>query len=330
MANKERERVTSPEEIYTAEIAEFPSLLYSDRQMVVCHLKANPEKQEEIIAGYLQSPELLEDPDTFGEFLSFWLQEFFQRVDTGPIENLLAYIKTADADAFPRELQRAKKVIFEPFFKLTNGKEEEIFSKVRILELSGVARLLGKVAISSEKQLPTSLKNQYLEYVDQLVRLEARIAVPKPVETKITPPKRTSSHIPPLATLLSPESFLPPETEYSYFIVLGPNTKPTQIENPEQLSELMRKIKGLPQEITSEVVWQHLVQLLEISPIDIMEKYKERVAGGPFKSWRKIALGRKWLIIFQIQNSEILFRVGPHEDVYATGRRKPRDRARSL
>lgn len=294
MANKERERVTPPEEIYAAEIAEFSSLLYSDRQMVVYHLKANPKKQEEIITGYLQSPELLEDPDTFGEFLSFWLQEFFQRVDTGPIENLLGFIKTSEPNNLPRDLQQAKKEIFDPLFKLTNGKEEEIFSKVRTLGLSGVACLLGKVAVSSKKQLPASLKNQYLEYIDQLVRLEAGIATPKSVETKVTPPKRTSSHTHrSLATLPSPESSPPHEIEYSYFIILGPNTKPTQIENPEQLSELMRKIKGLPQEITSEVVWQHLVQLLEISPIDIMERYKERVAGGPFKSWRKIALGRK-------------------------------------
>lgn len=324
----------SPEEQLAALEARFSSWLYSDRQMVVCHLKAtNPERQEGIITGYLQSPELLKDAQTIGEFFSFWFLEFFQRVDTGPIENLPSFIKTKNSASLPHELQKAKKEIFDPLFKLLNGKEEEIFSKVRSFGVAGVARLLGEEVINSERQLPDSLKSQYKNYVGQLVKLEVGIIPLKPAETRVEPSQKTSPRSTSrLLTVPQPEFSPSPEEhmEYSYSIVLGSNTEPIPVKNSEELQERMKKIRGLSQEITAEMVWKHLIQLSKMTPIQIGERYNERVAGGPFEGWHEIRMGRKWLIIFSIKDSNVSFRVGPHENVYATGRRKPKDRARSL
>jgi hypothetical protein len=239
--------------------------------MVVCHLRANPDQKEKIIADYLQSLELLKDASSFGEFLSFWLGEFFQRQNTDRLENLLQYIKTTKPTALPRDLQKAKKEIFEPLFKLTNGEEEEIFSKVRTLGLFQVARLLGEKVISSEKQLPHSLKNQSLKYINELVRIEAGIIKPKPAKPELEPIKTRKPRSMPSILPDKNESQIknPPQSQYSYFLLLGPNTDPTKIENLEQFSKLMGKIKGLSQGITPEKVWQRLAEFSKMTTVQI-------------------------------------------------------------
>lgn len=331
--------VPSPEKQLASLEAEFQSRLHSNRQMVVCHLRANPGREEEIIAGYLQSPQLLKDADTFGEFLSFWLQEFFQRVDTGPIENLLGYIKTAEPTVLPKDLQKAKKEIFDPLFKLLNGKEEKIFKEVRNLGLFSTSQKIAEAAIISEKPLPPSLAKKYQTYVSQLVKLEAGIikfepAVPEPKKPAKAQKAASPATLPPppAESKSQIEAPSPPEVQHSYFIVLGQNPEKF-IPVPDQptLEDLIkkRKIKRIGS-FTANDIWEPLVGLSQMTHIQIMERYGEQVAGGPFKGWYKITLGRQWLILFQIQDKEILFRVGPHEDVYATHRRKPKDSSRRL
>lgn len=315
--------------------AKFSSRLYSDRQMVVNNLKANPGHEGEIIAGYLQSPKLLKDTKAWGEFLGFWFQEFFQKVDTGSIENLSAYIKTADAKTLPRELQKAKEEIFNPLFKLTNGEEENFFSQVMAIGLPGVAYLLGKTVFSSGRELPNLLKKQYLEYVNEQVRIEAGIIKSKPAEPEPGPARAKKRRSVPILPPAKSESQIkappPPKAQYSYSIILGPNTESRPVKNLEGLSQLMKKVNDLGP-IKANMVWSRLTGLSQMTQgqIPIMERYGETVAYGQFKGWNEIRMGKKWLIIFQIQDQEILFRVGSHEDVYATGRRKPRDGARSL
>lgn len=130
----------------------------------------------------------------------------------------------------------------------------------------------------------------------------------------------------------SPQLENPPSVEvsaYSFWIVLGPNKNPIKIESSEELAKAMEKIKGLGP-VTAEDVWKTLQEIISTSPLQRMERYGERVAGGTFKGWWKANLGGRYRLIFWIENNRLYFRVGPEETVYATRRRKPHDRARSL
>ncbi|MGB9637216.1 MAG: hypothetical protein ACPLY7_00250, partial [Microgenomates group bacterium] len=88
---------SSPAERLADLETKFNSWIFSDRKMVVCHLRANPDNENKIIINYLQSAELLHDPNTFGQFLEYWFLEYFQQVNSGPIENLLTHIETAES-----------------------------------------------------------------------------------------------------------------------------------------------------------------------------------------------------------------------------------------
>jgi len=331
----------SVEEQLAALGAEFSSWLHSDRRLVVCHLKANPDKQEEIITSYLQSPELLKDSDTLGQFFAFWLREFLQKADTGPLENFLNFIKASPKESLPPELHQARREIFEPLFAFLNGKEKEIFEKVKEIGLFGVGHQLAKSLIEADQPLPNGLKKEYQNYVDRLIKIEAGIvsvgpAEPEPKEPKGKPKRnkrlpspekpKTRKETPP-----QPETFPSVETNacYSFWIVLGPNKDPSEIKNLEELARAMKKIKGLGP-ITAEDVWKTLQEIISTPPLQRMERYGERVVGGPFEGWWKANLGGKYRLIFWIKNNELHFRVGPDESVYATRRRKPPDRARSL
>ena len=98
--------------------AEFEEEIFSRRPLVVCYLKTSPGKQEEIINNYLQFPELLKDTNNLGQFLAFWLLEFFQKADTGPVEKLLNFIKTSALRPLPSELHRGQEVKFLSLFLL--------------------------------------------------------------------------------------------------------------------------------------------------------------------------------------------------------------------
>jgi len=318
---------------------DFKSQIFSDRRLVVCHLNANPDKQEAIIADYLQSSELLQDANTLGQFFAFWLLEFFQKADTGPIENLPRFIQTSASRLLPPELHRARSEIFEPLFAILGGKEKEIFQKIKEAGIFGVSQKLAEALIKTSQPLPSDLKKAYQEYVEQLIKIEAGIISVGPAEPEPKEPKnraernkKSSPAKPKSNEKVYPQTETRSSVEipvYSFWIVLGPNKDPIEIKNPEELKEIMGKIKNLGP-VTAEDVWKTLQEITSTSPTQIPSRYRERVAGGPFKDWRKENLGGKYRLIFSIKDGELHFRVGPHEDVYATRRRKPRDRARSL
>jgi len=128
--SKTQQEIPREEQLAQLE-ADFKRQIFSGRPLVVCHLKANPDKQEEIIADYLQSQELLKDADTLGQFFAFRLGEFCQKANTGPIENLLSFIKTSASRPLPPELHQARREIFEPVLNLLKGKEKEIFQNIK-------------------------------------------------------------------------------------------------------------------------------------------------------------------------------------------------------
>lgn len=317
---------------------EFFSQLYSNRKLLVCHLKANPNRKEEIITSYLQSPELLKDTNTLGRFFSFWLLEFFQKVDTGTIKNLYQFIKNSKQKFLPREIHEARRKIFEPIFTLLNGREKEAFKNINELGIFGVGQKLAELLIETNQPLPNSLKEEYQNYVNQLIRIEGGItplgpAEPEPKKPKTKKPKEKVAKIfiPP-TTEVKTQPPPPPETlSFSFWIILGPKSEPIKIESLEELAKVMKKIKGLGP-ITPQDIWRRLKEISSTAqnPHLILQRYGERVAGGKFEGWYESRIGKQWLIIFNITDQKIIFRVGPHEDVYATRRRKPPDRARSL
>ena len=316
----------------------FNSWLFSDRKLVVCHLLANPSCEEEIITNYLQSKELLHDPNTFGQFLVYWFSEYFQQVDSGPTENLLNHIKTTAPDSLPHDLQKARKDIFGPLLKLLNSQEEELFrKKVKRFGFWRICQDLAQAILASEKSFPPSLLREYQNYVAQLVKLEAGIIKPEPNVPEPKPAKTQAQKLPPppaipVKPIFPSENPPPAEIPYSFSVVLGQDSeKSMPVPDLDTLKNLIetRKIKGLGP-LTAENIWNHLSGFSQMTPIQIRKRYGERVAGGPFEDWRKIPLGRKWLILFEIENNRVFFRVGPHEDIYATSRRNPPDRARRL
>jgi len=328
----------SMEEQLTQLETEFRNQIFSQRQMVVCHLKANPENQEKIIAEYLQSPELLKDIKTLGQFFSFWLLEFFQKANTGPIENLYQFIKNSGQKSLPWELHQARREIFEPISALLNGKEKEVFKNINELNIFGVGQKLAELLTKTNQPFPNGLKKEYQKYVNQLIRIESGIipvspAEPEPKKPKPKKPKEKAAPTfisPPLETKIQtpPCEKIP---SFSFWIILGPKSEPIKIESLEELTSYVKKIKGLGP-ISPEDIWQRLLEIsLTAQDIDLFTKrYKERVAGGKFKGWYECRIGKQWLTIFKLEEQKIIFRVGSHEDVYATKRRKPPDRARSL
>jgi len=340
--SKTQQEIPREEQLAQLE-ADFKRQIFSDRPLVVCHLKANPHKQEEIIAEYLQSPELLKDIKTLGQFFAFWLGEFCQKANTGPIENLLSFIKTSASRPLPPELHQARREIFEPVLNLLKGKEKEIFQNIKEAGIFGVGKKLAEALIETNQPLPDSLKKAYQKYVCQLVKIEAGIisvgpAEPEPKRPKNKENKAKGNQKPPspgqpkTKEENSPQLENPPSVEapaYSFWIVLGPNKDPSEIKNLKELARAMKKIKGLGP-ITAKDVWKTLQEIISTPPLQRMERYGERVVGGPFEGWWKANLGGRYRLIFWIKNNELHFRVGSEETVYATRRRKPPDRARSL
>jgi len=316
----------------------FNSQLFSDRKMVVCYLRANPGREEEIITDYVGSAELLHDANTFGQFLGYWFSEYFQQVSSGPIENLLNHIKTAEPNSLPPDLQKARKDIFGPLLKLLNSQEEELFrKKVKRFGFWKTCQDLAQAILNSGKSFPSSLLREYQNYTAQLVKLEAGIiepipSVPEPKPAKNQVQKLSPPPAIPVNLTFPPENSPPAEIPYSFSAVLGQDPeKSTPVPDLKTLEELIRtrRIKGLGP-VSAENIWKHLSGFSRMTPTQIKERYGETVAGGTFKGWHKIPLGRKWWILFEIENNQVSFRVGPHEGVYATRRRKPPDRARSL
>lgn len=318
--------VTISSEMQLANLeTKFNSWLFSDRKMVVCHLQANPGCQEKIITAYLHSKELLHDSNTLGQFLWYWFLEYYQQVNSEPIENLLNHIKTIEPDSLPLDLQKAKKDIFDPLLKLLNSRGEEFYRKVKVVGFWGICQNLAEAILTSEKSLPLSFLQEYQNYTAQLLKLEAGIIKPKPNLPEPKPVKtQAQKRLPPAAMSVKPIFPLetPPSAEipYSFSVVLGQDPeKSTPVPDLDTFKKLIerRKIKGLGP-VTAENIWNHLSGFSQMTSIQIRERYGERVAGGPFKGWYKIPLGGKCRIIFEIENNQVFFRVGSHETIYAT------------
>ncbi|MGB9637337.1 MAG: hypothetical protein ACPLY7_00885, partial [Microgenomates group bacterium] len=246
--------------------------------------------------------------------------------------------ETAESKSLPRDLQKAQKHIFNPLLKFLNNQGKELFQKVKENGLQKTCRILAETILNSPQPLPSSLLQEYQNYVAQLVKLEAGIIKPEPnlseqKPTKIEPAKVSL----PTAAISIKSTFpseAPPPTEilYSFSVVLGKDPeKSIPVPDLDTLKKLIerRKIKGLGP-VRAEDIWNHLKGFSQMTPIQIRERYGERVAGGPFEGWYKIPLGGKCRIIFEIKNNQVFFRVGSHEDIYATSRRHPPDRARRL
>jgi len=295
-------------------------------------------------------------------------------------------------ESLPRELQSAKKRIFNPFFRLC---EESLLDSLKedlkTLGFSFACQKLAKRVIKENFPFTNSLKEGYLNFVEDLVKLEAGFVQEKIIIAGLkTPPYQSGDESPRIYTsperkrgrfspahinlsseryerklrTLSPEKFIRPEksksmgvpqgrsslpslpaskdgekqkeenihplSAHSFFIVLGPKSPPVKIENLEQLRQVMRKIKSCGP-MTPEIVWRSLLGLREMTPLEVIERYAEQVTGGPFEGWHKILKGNKWMILFEIRDQKIMFRVGSHKDVYAIKkRREPPDKSRRL
>ncbi len=116
---------------------------------------------------------------------------------------------------------------------------------------------------------------------------------------------------------------------HRFIIHQGVIKEPKEISTFEELEEVVGDIKGLAN-ITPEDILRRLIKISGTDPKDLGSTFKEKVAGGPFAGWYKYPIGRKWRLIFSLQDDVVNFRLGDHSDVYGTRRRNPRDRTRSL
>jgi len=327
---KEKIALSSKEQLAQLE-AEFKSKIFSNRQLVVFHLKANPNKQEEIIADYLQSPELLKDTNTLGQFLTFWLLEFFQKANTGPIDKLLNFIKNSAPRLLPSELHQARSEIFEPLFKILSGKEREIFKNINEqANISDVSQKLAEALIEINQPLPDNFKKAYQKYVDTLIKIEAGIisvgpAEPEPKKLKKTKKVRSPVNSPPPSCPQNEPKEVN-QISSSFYMVVG--SKKLLIENLEQLKETIRKekINDLGS-VSPELIWKNLLKIASTPPPLLSLRYRKRVKKGPTKGWLVKGLGRKCRLVFnKTKTNKLLFKVGDHETVYGDNlRRKPKD-----
>lgn len=311
--------------------------IYSDHQLLVGRLVANkskPAMQEQILSDYLSSTELLNDTGAFGQFLSHWLLEFFQQVDTGDLENLFVFISESDSSTLPRDLQKAQRDIFEPIFKLSKLRPKEV--KVTNIFQAGLALSLD---IESRNQpLPNSVIREYQEYVEDLTRLEAGMASKKREQNTLTGNTQTKRHHkyhPPTTdsppeTISSIEESLP---DFSFWLITSKGAPPVPIENLEALKQKTAKVlsgcKFGPKE-----VWEILNRIAQKPPLERTLR-SPRVAFGTYQRWTKIKLGKTGLmrLIFSVDKEDpdrkrILFKIGPHDTIYET--RLGKDNTRSL
>jgi len=307
----------------------FKHQVYSNRKLLVCHLKANLNRQEQIITDYLGSPELLSDRETFGQLLGYWLLEFFQQTNTGELNNLLRFIRIADPAALPRDLQRSKKEVFDPIFKLL-GTEFEALEKTRYQSIFQIGR---EIADTIET-IPNSAIQEYHQYVKSLVGLETGSANETP-EKSPHEILGKRNHLQ-TATRAIAEEILPEEQSrklfYSFLYVSSSSSSPISISDFEEFKACAEKIKGFGN-VPPEDVWSKLQKLTTMTPREISIHYRDKVSGGPFKGWTQIHIGSTLMrIIFSVDSEKdtITFKIGQRGTIYETVHRTGRDKSRSL
>lgn len=316
----------------------FKHQLYSDRKLLICHLvtnKANPSEQEKIIGEYLDSPELINDAKTFGQFLSFWLLEFFQQVDTDNLGNLLNFIQTSDLSSLPRDLQRAKKDVFDPIFKLLNSDTPNLAKRSRKRGISEIGFEMANTIINKEAVIPTPTLNEYRKYVETVVCLEADIKS-KVQEQSLNVKISKRHHTLPTGNTIKTEEVPRPKEQDSPFchlyLVTGENF-PTPITCPEDFESQIANQKIHFGNVPFENVWAKLFKLTQMTPLEISVHYHDKVSGGNYYNWTQIHIGSTLMrIIFKVEpkHKRILFKIGHRETIYETKRRRGKDKSRSL
>lgn len=150
-----------------------------------------------------------------------------------------------------------------------------------------------------------------------------RDATTAPVAPRIGQQRDTS--IPPPHT-----SSVPPQEEHEQVrrsLVIEGLNKSTAITNDEELRRLLGKAKS---ELSPDVVLDIVEQLRTQPPLDLFERHKKRVRGGPFKGYHEVRRGKTGRILFSIDEDGALHvRFGTHDEIYGTGKYK-KDAARSL
>jgi len=93
--------------------------IYSDHQLLVSHLIANPKKAQAILQEYLDSPEFSHDSQLFGQFISACLFKF----NPNPSE-AIRIVKEAEPLSLDRGLQRIQTRVLRKLLKTINPTQE--------------------------------------------------------------------------------------------------------------------------------------------------------------------------------------------------------------
>lgn len=110
-------------------------------------------------------------------------------------------------------------------------------------------------------------------------------------------------------------------------LVIEGFNKSTTITNDDELRRLLAKTKS---ELLPDEMLDIVEQLRTQPPLDLFERHKKMVKGGPFKGYREVRRGKTGRVLFAIDEDGALHvRVGTHDEIYGTGKYK-KDAARTL
>jgi len=294
--------------------------IYSDHQLLVSHLIANPKKAQAILQEYLDSPEFSHDSQLFGQFISACLFKF----NPNPSE-AIRIAKEAEPLSLDRGLQRIQTRVLRKLLKTINPTQESA-------SLPEVGQEIARQFMQNNHQLPQSVLNEYRIYIREKTLSQLGLNNTLTAENLDKGKKRQKSPSSPPNSQIPQESGEENQFHYRICYLASANTDPIPVPNGEKFGRLF-KSRGL--NLSAEEIFARIQRLEGRRPTDIHQQYSIRVAGGPFAGWHEILVGKTGRILFKIETLsdgkyQITFCAGSHEVVYATKRRKPPDRSRSL
>jgi len=295
--------------------------IYSDHQLLVSHLIANPKKAQAILQEYLDSPEFSHDSQLFGQFISACLFKF----NPNPSE-AIRIAKEAEPLSLDRGLQRIQTRVLRKLLKTINPTQESA-------SLPEVGQEIAQQFMQNNHQLPQPVLNEYQRYIREKTLSQLGLNNTLTAKNLDKEKKRQKSLSFPPNSQIPQESGEENQFHYRICYLASANTDPIPVPNGEKFGRLF-KSRGL-NNLTAEEIFARIQRLEGRHPTDIHQQYSARVAGGPFAGWHEILVGKTGRILFKIETlpegkHQITFCAGSHEVVYATKRRKPPDRSRSL
>ena len=300
----------------------FYTQIFSHFSLAICHLYVNRQNNlSSLIEMYLNSHSFTKDQELFCEFLHSCLSIFGEERAA-----IMEKIKSTNPQTQDRESQRILTRIIP-----------KIFSKVQIdpriapnldLFCHQVTQLYYQHLEKNHHNLPQKIFEELQKYARNKIYQCLGLNFPQNHSQNLDS-QRVKKHSLPLSSSPSFPETPTKETPicYQIFLVLTSNTPPIPLEkiSNDDLEKILKKQRLT--NLSPTDLRQIINNLAKLSPIELCQKYKEKVAFGSFDNWHKIRIGSTGRLIFLIKNYQsspaLFIHFGSHEKVYGSPKKVP-------